>query len=108
MYSEKKSSVQQRVELSEPIIKKFLKIISDGKVSQLANDMGLPYELVYNLVHGRINSVSTKNYKAIFGEEPPYQDLKRVDGAYLRGMVRLWLYFNDDVTEANLYMEFYR
>jgi hypothetical protein len=77
-------------------------------VSELAKDLGLPYELVYNLIHGRINSLSSENYKIIFGEEPPYQALKRVDGAYFRGMVRLWLYLNDDETKEDLYREFYQ
>ena len=108
MYPIMKSTDQQKVELSEQILKNFLKRISNGKVSELAKDLGLPYELVYNLVHGRINSLSADNYKIIFGEEPPYQALKRVDGAYFRGMVRLWLYLNDDATEADLYREFYQ
>lgn len=108
MYPIMKSTDQQKVELSEQILKNFLKRISNGKVSELAKDLGLPYELVYNLVHGRINSLSADNYKIIFGEEPPYQALKRVDGAYFRGMVRLWLYLNDDATKADLYREFYQ
>lgn len=108
MYPIMKSVGQQRVELSEQILKNFLKRISNGKVSELANDLGLPYELVYNLVHGRINSLSVDNYKLIFGEEPPYQAVKRVDGAYFRGMVRLWLYLNNDATEADLYRELYQ
>ena len=67
MYPIMKSTDQQKVELSEQILKNFLKRISNGKVSELAKDLGLPYELVYNLVHGRINSLSADNYKIIFG-----------------------------------------
>jgi hypothetical protein len=108
MYSKIKSTAQQRVELNEDILKKIIKRISIGRVSEVADDIGLPYDLVYNLVHGRINSISEENYKLIFGEEPPKQAVKRVDGAYFREMVQLWLYLNEDVSEADLYREFYR
>jgi hypothetical protein len=108
MYSKIKSSGRQRVELSKKILQKILERISSGRVSELADDIGLPYDLVYNLVHGRINSVSAENYKLIFGEEPPYQVVKRVDGTYFREMVRLWLYLHADDSEADLYREFYQ
>lgn len=108
MYSKIKSPGQQRVELNEDILKKIIKRISSGRVSEVADDIGLPYDLVYNLVHGRINSLSAENYKLIFGEEPPKQAVKRVNGAYFREMVHLWLFFNDDASEADLYREFYR
>ena len=108
MYSKIKSSDQQKVKLNDQILNNLLKRVSIGRVSELSNDMGLPYGLVYNLVHGRIKSLSAENYKLIFGEEPPDQAIKRVDGEYFRGMVRLWLYLNDNVTEAELYREFRR
>ena len=108
MYSKIKSSGQQRVELNEKILKKILKRISSGRVSEVADDIGLPYDLVYNLVYGRIHSLSAENYKLIFGEEPPKQAVKRVNGTYFKEMVRLWLFLNDDVSEADLYREFYR
>ena len=107
MYSKIKSSEQQRVELNEEILKKILKRISSGRVSEVADDIGLPYDLVYNLVHGRINSLSAKNYKLIFGEEAPKQAVKRVNGTYFRRMVKLFVFLNDDVTEADLYREFF-
>jgi hypothetical protein len=108
MYSKIKSSVQQRVELNEEILKKILKRISSGRISEVADDIGLPYDLAYNLVHGRINSLSAENYKLIFGEAPPKQAIKRVSGGYFKEMVKLWLFLNDDVSEADLYWEFYR
>ena len=108
MYSKIKSAGPQRVELNEEILKKILKRISSGRISEVADDIGLPYDLVYNLVHGRINSLSAENYKLIFGEAPPNQAVKRVDGAYFREMVQLWLFLNSDVSEADLYREFYR
>ena len=102
MYPKIKSSGQQRVELNEEILKKVLKRISSGRISEVADDIGLPYDLVYNLLHGRINSLSAKNYKLIFGEAPPKQAVKRVDSAYFREMVRLWLFLNGDVSEADV------
>ena len=108
MYSKIKSAGLQRVELNEEILKKILKRISSGRISEVADDIGLPYDLVYNLVHGRINSLSAENYKLIFGEAPPNQAVKRVDGTYFREMVQLWLFLNSDVSEADLYREFYQ
>jgi hypothetical protein len=108
MYSKIKSSGEVRVELNEDILKKILKKISSGRVSEVADDIGLPYDLAYNLVHGRINSLSAENYKLIFGEEPPKQAVKRVNGAYFREMAQLWLFLNNDSSEADLYREFYR
>jgi hypothetical protein len=67
---------------------------------------GLPYDLVYNLVHGRIRSLSEEDYRTIFGDEPPHQARKRVDARYFRGMVKMWLFLNRDATEAELYREF--
>jgi hypothetical protein len=108
MYSKIKSSSQARVELNEDILKKILKRISSGRVSEVADEIGLPYDLAYNLVHGRINSLSAENYKLIFGEAPPKQAVKRVNGKYFREMAQLWLFLNDDVSEADLYREFYQ
>jgi hypothetical protein len=108
MYSKIKSSIQQRVQLNEEILKKILKRISSGRVSEVADEIGLPYDLAYNLVHGRISSLSEENYKLIFGEDPPKQSVKRVSGAYFKEMVQLWLFLNEDVSEADLYWEFYR
>ena len=108
MYSKPKSSGRQRVELSKKVLQKILERVSSGRVSELADDIGLPYDLVYNLVHGRINSISTENYKLIFGEDPPYQAVKRVDGTFFREMVRLWLYLHPNESEADLYREFFQ
>ena len=57
MYLKMKSSGQQRVKLSEQILNNLLKRISNGRVSELASDMGLPYGLAYNLVPRLISSV---------------------------------------------------
>lgn len=106
MYSKTPTSEQQRIKLTPPMLRNFFENIFDGDVPKLSYEKGLSYTLVYNLVCGRIHSLSEKDYKTIFGEEPPYQEPKRVNGEFFRGMVRLWLFLNDDVTEADLYKEF--
>jgi len=97
---------QRRIHITEEMLQKFFNIFK-GAVSGFASDKGLPYQLVYNLAHGRIKSVSAKDYKTIFGEKPPYQETQRVDGKYFRGMVRLWLFLNGDTTQKDIYRELY-
>ena len=96
-----------RIKLTESLLKKFFNNIYRGKISELSSDRGLSYTLVYNLVHGRIGSLSARDFKIIFGEDPPFQEFGRVEGGYFRGMVKLWVYLNSDVTEAALYRELY-
>ncbi len=107
MHSNIESPHPKRVTLTSGILRKFFDQIFPGKVSELASVKGLSYTLVYNLVHGRINSISARDYRRIFGEDPPYQVPKRIDGDYFRDMVRVWLFLNEEATEAELYKEFY-
>jgi hypothetical protein len=98
---------QRRIELTPDIMDRFFGEIFPGEVSKFSEHKGLRYGLIYNLVHGRINSLSVAEYRRIFGEDPPEQEESRVDGDYFRGMVRLWLFLNDHTTEKDLYNEFY-
>jgi len=107
MYSEGKPLDSERIRISKKMLSNLFDNIYTGNVSELAADKGLPYSLAYNLVNGRVRSLSVKDYKKIFGEAPPYRQLKRVDGTLFRDMVKLWLFLNDDMTEADLYREFY-
>jgi hypothetical protein len=108
MHSRLEKPHPQRITLTDGIRRIFFDKIYPGTVSELATVKGLSYNLVYNLVHGRIHSLSKSDYRRIFGEDPPNQVPKRVDGASFRDMVRLWLFLNDDVTESDLYEEFYK
>jgi hypothetical protein len=108
MHSRVEKPHPQRITLTDGIRRIFFDEIYPGTVSELATVKGLSYNLVYNLVHGRIHSLSKSDYRRIFGEDPPNQVPKRVDGASFRDMVRLWLFLNDDVTESDLYEEFYK
>jgi hypothetical protein len=96
-----------RIKLDKEILDKFFKEIFRGKVPELAIEKHLPYSLVYNVVNGRIKSLSPKEYRILFGEEPLHQGENRVEGTYFRGMVDLWVFLNDDATKSSLYKEFY-
>ncbi len=105
LYSNAKIAKKPRVELTEPIRSRFFKEIFTGSVPQYSKTKGLSYSLVFNLVHGRIKSLSVKDYRIIFGEEPPPQEHKKVDGEYFRNMVKLWLYLNEQIPKMKLYSE---
>jgi hypothetical protein len=96
-----------RVEITKDIRDRLFAGDLQGEVSELSAHTGLPYSLIYNLVRGRIHSLSVAEYKRIFGEAPPVQEQKRVKGEYFRGMVRLWMFLNRGITEKDLYREFY-
>ena len=96
---------QMRIELTPNMIERFHEEIFEGDVSEFSAHRGLSYSLIYNLVHGRINSLSAADYRRIFGEDPPEQETQRVSGEAFRGMVRLWLFLNEHATKKDLYAE---
>ena len=98
---------QCRVHITEDMFSRFFMNIFKSTVSEFAHKKGLPYSIVYNLVHGRIKSISARDYERIFAEKPPDRHLERVDGKYFREMVRLWLFLNHDAKKKDLYKEFY-
>jgi hypothetical protein len=97
---------KRRIRITEEMFKNVLDLV-EGNVSEFARKTGLPYLLIYNLIHGRIKSVSALNFRRVFGVDPPFQPSQKTDGKYFRGMVRLWLSLNDRVTEKDLYQEFF-
>ncbi len=107
MSSRTDTSNQPRIRLTKEILENFLGQVFKGNISALAREKGLPYTLLYNLICGRIRSLSLKDYRILFEEEPPPQNPERVDGHYFRGMVRLWLFLNQDISKADLYRELY-
>jgi hypothetical protein len=106
MVATKEISFKPRIVLTKKMMGEFFTKIFKGDVPELSAVTGLPYDLVYNLVHGRIRSLSVSDYRTIFGDEPPRQAQKRVGARYFREMVKLWLFLNPDGTEAELYREF--
>lgn len=107
MYPNEHITDAARIELKEEIVEKFLKEVLQGRISDLAIEKHLPYSLVYNLANGRVKSLSAREYRILFGEEPLPKGQDRVDGAYFRGMVTLWLFVNDAESKSDLYREFY-
>lgn len=104
---ERAMTPQTRIALTKGMMERFFDEVYDGDISQFSAHKGLSYSLIYNLVRGRIHSLSAADYRRIFGQDPPEQDRGRVSGEYFRGMVRLWLSLNEDVNEKDLYEEFY-
>lgn len=108
MYERSEMAEKSRVYLTEEMLDQFFTRIFKGDVPKLSATKGLTYDLVYNLVHGRIRSVSVGDYRAIFGVDPPRHAQRRVNARYFREMVRLWLFLSSEQTEADLYREFNR
>lgn len=108
LYPPKKVSKEPRVKLTEQILKHFHANIFKQNVPALVKESGRPYTLLYDLAHGRIKSLSARDYRLIFDEEPPPQDVLKVDGKFFRNMVDLWIFLNDNITKSNLYLEFYK
>lgn len=96
-----------RIEITEEMRDRLSARDRKGEVSRLSARTGLRYSLIYNLVRGRIHSLSVAEYRRIFGEDPPVQAQERVKGDYFRGMVRLWMFLHQGIKEKDLYREFY-
>ncbi len=96
-----------RIELTDQDLKHLFEIHAPLSVPALARRTGLPYMQVYNIVHGRVKSISDRHYRMLFGQAPPPRNPKRVDGAAFRAMVDLWLFLNDDITRSDLSRDFY-
>jgi hypothetical protein len=104
---EKSRGRKPRIVLTPRDLKKIYEINGTDSASALAKRTGLPYLLVYNIIHKRVLSVSDRHYRKLFHRKPPPQDPLKVDGALFRSMVELWLYLNDRSTRTDLYREFF-
>lgn len=106
--SKNKIPLIPRIELTRKIRKQFLEeILKNLTIAEFSKNRGLSYTLIYNLANGRIDSLSPRNYRTIFREEPPSQKPERVDGTYFREMAGLWIFLNDEIAKSDLYLEFY-
>jgi hypothetical protein len=106
MFERNEIPAKSRVVLTKEMLDEFFSRVFKGNVPELSAAKGLAYDLVYNLVNGRIRSLSVGDYRALFGVDPPRHAQKRVNARYFRGMVKLWLFLNDRATEADLFREF--
>jgi hypothetical protein len=96
-----------RIVITPGDLKNLYAIHGTDNSGKLAKRTGLPYQLIYNIVHKRVLSVSDRHYRKLFRSEPPPQDPLKVDGVLFRAMVALWLYLNDRSSRAVLYKEFF-
>lgn len=95
-----------RVPLTDQDLDHLTEIHNGRDVPTLVKRTSLPYMIVYNVVHGRVKSLSDRHYRKLFGEPPPHRQLKKVDGIQFRRMVRLWLFLNNQSTASDLYREY--
>ncbi len=102
-----KRSKPPRIGLTDQDLKRLSDIRGTLSAAVLAKHVELPYMLVYNIVQGRVKSVSDRHYRMLFGEVPPCREPKQVDGTAFRAMVELWLFLDTGVSRSDLYREFY-
>ncbi|MBR9987267.1 MAG: hypothetical protein KFF68_15295 [Desulfosarcina sp.] len=94
-----------RIVLANRDLEHLFEIHGTESAAVLARRTGLPYLLIYNLVHRRTMSLSHRHYVSLFGQPAPWQVALKVDGAAFRAMADLWLFLNDGLTRADLYRE---
>lgn len=96
-----------RIQLTDSDLKQFADALQPLSISEMVQRTGLSYQYIYNVVHGRLKSITRRNYQLLFEKDPATQEPKKVDGFMFRQLVKLWLYLNDDVTKADLFREFF-
>ena len=94
-----------RVPVTDAARERLFSLHATRSAAVLARRTGLPYLLVYNVVHGRVASVSDRHYRMLFGSPPTPGEATRVDGARFRALVVLWCYLDDRTTLSDLYRE---
>ncbi|MGD9367872.1 MAG: hypothetical protein PVH87_19380 [Desulfobacteraceae bacterium] len=97
----------RRIQITDAMRIQLSKDNKQITLTDLAKRSGLPYGLVYNIVHKRVNSISVRHFRRLFQTSVPQQLPEKVDGTYFRKMVQLWLYLNRGETKSNLYLGFF-
>ena len=100
--SKKRPIVWPRLQLTERIREEIKKKIGNKTYKEYSEKTGVICD-VMNLVIGRADSISFKDYEKIFGEKPLAKP-ERVNGNFFRQMVRLWLY-RDRISKGKFYRE---
>ena len=103
--SEQKKDFAGRVVLNDTLLARFDKIMDGRSVPELARRTGLPYALIYNIYYRRVKSITARQFRIIFSQDPPAQEVGKVDGAFFRQMADLWLYLNEGLTQKTLYRQ---
>jgi hypothetical protein len=99
---DRKRVKKPRIELTDRNLEHLFEIHKPLSAPALAKRTGLPYMQVYNIVHGRVKSISDRHYRMLFGEAPPALEPKKVDGTAFRAMVDLWLFLNGNISKSDL------
>jgi hypothetical protein len=94
-----------RITLTKRDLRHLFEAHATHSPAVLAKRTGLPYMLVYNVVHGRVASVSNRHYQLLFGGEASPRAALKVDGGAFRALAELWLFLHDEHTQADLYRE---
>lgn len=94
-----------RISLTERAIAELFTTHDTQSPARLAKRTGLPYMQIYNIIHRRVRSVSNRIYLQLFGKPPPVQDALKVDGAFFRALVDLWLFLDGKTSKADLYRD---
>lgn len=103
----RKQSPKPRVPITGRELERLFQIHGAASVSALAKRSGLSYQMVYNLVHGRLASLSNRHYLALFGQPAPRQAPLKVDGSAFRAMADLWLFLNNGASKSDLYRDLF-
>ncbi len=96
-----------RVTITNQDLKRLSDIRASLSVPLLARRTGLPYMQVYNIVHGRVKTISDRHYRLLFGEAPPPREPEKIDGTAFRALVGLWLFLNGNITKSDLHRDLY-
>lgn len=92
----------RRIQLTDDIVQRHQGTVFNQPPALLAKKTGLPYLLVYNVIHRRVRSISRRHYARLFREPPPEQIPDKVDGTFFRQMVDLWRYLHPSETRMSL------
>lgn len=96
-----------RIPLTDALVARFADKVFDQPAPLVAQRTGLPYLLVYNILHRRVKSISARDYRILFGEAPSKEGALKVDGAFFRKMVALWNYLQGSPGKNILYRELF-
>jgi hypothetical protein len=105
MTMDQKKERSYRIPLTDALVGRFADKVFSQPAPLLSQRTGLPYLLVYNIVHRRVKSVSSRHYRILFGETPSKEGVYRVDGTFFRKMVALWNYLHGSQSKNKLYRE---
>lgn len=96
-----------RIPLTDALVERFADKVFNQPAPLLAQRTGLPYLLVYNIVHRRVKSISSGHYRILFGEAPSKEGVRKIDGTFFRKMVALWNYLQGSQGKNTLYRELF-